>query len=276
MITNQIKILIRTILYSFSISFLLILLNYIFIYKDEYEYIRVYILPFNLSILLLETFFSAFFIKKHNKHLDLLNVIQTIFLYYWYILLSIFAISFYFIISNNLLINFLISIIFFAILCIYMYYLHYYLAIKYKAEILTNNNIFTRFEFSKLLLKFFTYFICNFTLLTYLFLNFLNLYSYLLIFFILNFSIFTLHLAKKELINTQNLITSFLYSIILTFFIYITPFMNLNINVGVNLIYFYLSFSIFYHSINRTLNKKLLLEYIFISVFITLLLFFIK
>ncbi len=268
-------IFLRSLLYSFGVSLTLYLIN--LTADTNYPY-KNFLIFFLFAFLLLENLFSFLLIKKRSgKKINFWKVFDDFLLYYSYIFLSSLSLGFLFLVSRNYILNVSVNGVLFLVLLFYMYYLHIYISGKHipnkgATDLLLIEN---RFDFLKLALKFYCYFSLNLTILYYFANENIGLRAMVLLNFISNLLVFSLHLVKKNLASPLNLLVSLTFSLILSTFVYFTPYVNLNMYLGTLITYFYLSFSIYYHFINRNLTKRIFLEYLVISIIISWFLIFI-
>jgi hypothetical protein len=121
--------------------------------------------------------------------------------------------------------------------------------------------------------KFFSYFIVN--------LSFFQLYSISkisldVLFFgnlALNFSYLLFHLNRKYETNFINVFTALLFSIIASIFVIKAYNASVVYSATFTTIIFYLMSGVFYHKIEGALSYRILLEYVSISIILSLLLF---
>lgn len=256
---------------SFIYTFIIIIILFV-LYKVEYTvYESFYKLTssFLLIIFLIEGYFTYKYTVNHissrKKHIFSDLLINHL----CYPTFTLFSLIFYLIINRDFVHYIAIITIIFFLLLFYFYYLPFEFVYIYdKAK--NYKKLYLKSETVTHIFKFFSYFVIHLTLWSYYFYNLLSKELLIMISVSLNFIYLLFYLYKKDFVSRFNMFMAFLFAVIIGFFILLVPFFGQSINAVLNVVYFYLASSIFYHKLEGNFSYKILLEYLAIAIIISI------
>lgn len=287
--TQKIKLFLRSLLYSFIIICSIYLVSLSKTIKWLPPEVFIFLV---FVIILLELFFSIVLIYKENLNnsnnkFSIIEASEKFLIHNAYTFITTLSLILYCAYFNDILIYVLLAT-FGVVHSIYLYYLKFHVLYsildlnadkKIKIQDAKFNNIvdllkshkeriYHKFDFILFVLKFFSYSVSNLVLLSYFSSKILSFELYLFLNFTINIIFYFLHLVRRNFIDSSHLTVIFVLSLIITFFNFITPFVSIKVNLGYSILYFYLSFAIYFHHENRTFTSKIFAEYLILSTLI--------
>lgn len=267
------KYLLRAVLYASSIGWTLVTL--ILLQVNNISAVYWAFALFGFLIIFLELFFTVEYANSPFNgatHISKKRFLRQGMNHITYVIFTYVGLVFYIYYQHSILVtSFLVFLVYLGLIA--NFFLLPFYVVNRKENSVTR--VFTHDKIQALMFvyKIFSYYIVN--------LGFFQMYSLYVIGdgllfiwnFFLNFLYLYFFLNRRNIVTSLNLSYTFIFAIITSVLIFASNTDFYNLNASIATIYFYLASMFFYHKIDGSLSKELLIEYTSIAVILTIFIF---
>ncbi len=268
---------IRAIVYSLSLNFVLLILvntNYL-LQENLYGSIAF----FGVLLVGLEAFFTSRYLNLHiqtqNKHKNY-ELTHHLLNHSFYPVIAYLAICLFLLVENNISLSYGIIIINLFMTSLYLYFLPYHVLFNHKDHLPTKYSSL-KIDLINFIFKFFSFYIVVLTIYTFYSQSRITIYYLVTSLLMLTFLYLFFHIFRKhEYKSFLNIFIALIFTVIYTFFSVTLNTNNPNVNAMISTLFFYLTSAIYYHKVDGNLSYKTLIEYGAIGLMVSIIIFSIR